>query len=195
MRVGAHVAVMFDAPVDAVLGRAFDDSRRGDAVDGHIRVVVQPGAVDMRVGGILARAQGELGEHTLLAVSLVHQQHGALLANVVKDHFLTWERVSPLRGIPVGRHKLTRMLVDFQHDRQIIHGGTTEPTFGSGFAQPFHLNSTVYLSQAFQPSKLPRPPHRHGNAHTRRRSNGSELMPSSRICLAHSLAVNRLWSR
>ena len=27
------------------------------------------------------------------------------------------------------------------------------------------------------------------------RSNGSELMPSSRICLAHSLAVNRLWSR
>ena len=32
MRVGAHVAVMFDAPVDAVLGRAFDDSRQAPSI-------------------------------------------------------------------------------------------------------------------------------------------------------------------
>ena len=45
--VGAHVAVVLQGPPDAVAGRVAHQTGCGDAVDGHIGVVVQPGAVDL----------------------------------------------------------------------------------------------------------------------------------------------------
>ena len=60
MRIRAHITVMFDAPVDAVLRRTLGETRRGNPVDGHIRVVIQPGTIDLHIRRVDARTQCEL---------------------------------------------------------------------------------------------------------------------------------------
>ena len=205
MRIRAHIAVMFDAPVDAVLRRTLGETRRGDPVDGHIRIVIQPGTIDIHIRRVDARTQCELGEHTFLAINRIDQQHGALRFDIVTNHFLTRELITPLRGIAIGGHQLAGMLINLQHGRQISHSGATEPPFrgndallthlvhlcitlSSSERQKYHAHGTVFAICPKKDVQL------HANQ-TRRRSNASELMPLARISLHHSFAVNRLWSR
>lgn len=54
VRIRTHVAVMFKGSIDAVLGGTFTEPGRGDAVDGHIWVVIQPGTVNVHIGRINA---------------------------------------------------------------------------------------------------------------------------------------------
>ena len=54
--VGADVAVMLEGPGDAVAGGMLDEAGGRDAVDGDVGIVVEPGAVDVMVGGVFAGA-------------------------------------------------------------------------------------------------------------------------------------------
>lgn len=54
--VGADVAVMLEGPGDAVAGGVLDEAGGRDAVDGDVGIVVEPGAVDVMVGGVFAGA-------------------------------------------------------------------------------------------------------------------------------------------
>ena len=86
MRIRTHIAVMFDAPVDAVLRRTLGETRRGDPVDGHIRIVIQPGTIDIHIRRVDARTQCELDEHTFLAINRIDKQHGALRFDIVTPY-------------------------------------------------------------------------------------------------------------
>ena len=97
-------------------------------MNGHIGIIIQPSPIDVGVSGILTRAQCELSQNTLMAVAGVHQQHCALVGNIVFNHGFTGELIAPLGGIAIGRHQLTGTRVNLLHMRQITHGGVAETT-------------------------------------------------------------------
>ena len=70
-------------------------------MDGHIRIVIQPGTIDIHIRRVDARTQCELGEHTFLAINRIDQQHGALRFDIVTNHFLTRELITHCVGLPL----------------------------------------------------------------------------------------------
>ena len=155
MRIRAHIAVMFDAPVDAVLRRTLGETRRGDPV------MVTYGSSSSQAPSIFTyvgrcRTQCELGEHTFLAINRIDKQHGALRFDIVTNHFLTRELITPLRGIAIGGHQLAGMLINLQHGRQISHSGATEPPFRGNDALLTHLvHLCITLSSSERKNTMP----------------------------------------
>ena len=143
-RVRPHVSIMLDTPIDAVLGRASNQSRRGDTVNCHIRIVIQPGTINMRICGVLSRAQCELRQYAFRAANGVGQQNRSLMFDISANHFLARKCMSPLRGITADGHKFTSMLINSQYGWQIIHGGSTEMASNRDFAQSHSPQSHLF---------------------------------------------------